>query len=548
MHRTTRKKDERGAILVLSTVGLVLALIAGGLAVDIGFIAQEARDNQKVADLAALDAVRVLPADPTAAARVSALRNGVTDVNPPNFVVEVGTYSGGTFTPGAGGTAVRVSVTSEHENRFPFVNDGQMVTRRGIASKENRAQFSVGSKLAEIKVNQNTALNRMLTRLLGSGTTPAANLSVLSYQGLAGGTVSLGELVQADPTLGSPDSLLTSDVSLRRLAQASVTALNNKAAGGDTLAAAAATPLASLVSTIDTALMVKAGDILNIQQPADPAAAAADLQFNAFDFLVAGGLARVGTAARIANGTNFVDVPGLTVTVPGLGGTTLRLTVIEPPKISAFGPARFDITTNSWLTTAQTAQVKLDLTTSIVVEVPPVCLPIVGCAPSALRVELSLPLSVSAAKAKGSLTAVECPTPDTGIAEILVDTQAAEAKSASVLKVSLLGVPLPLPDSGLVNTNVPIAGGQDTLEFSGPPFPTTVESTAAEGLGLSTLTTSQFTVLGARLGSVLNLLKPVTDALDAQIFEPVFNGLGLSVGGADVRVMRVECGVPALVG
>ncbi|MGH9265801.1 MAG: pilus assembly protein TadG-related protein, partial [Acidimicrobiales bacterium] len=55
-HRTTRKKDERGAILVLSTVGLVLALIAGGLAVDLGFMAHEARDNQKVADLAALDA------------------------------------------------------------------------------------------------------------------------------------------------------------------------------------------------------------------------------------------------------------------------------------------------------------------------------------------------------------------------------------------------------------------------------------------------------------------------------------------------------------
>lgn len=544
MHRTTRKKDERGAILVLSTVGLVLALIAGGLAVDIGFIAQEARDNQKVADLAAMDAVRVLPADPTAAARESAVRNGFTAVNEPEFVVEVGTYSGGTFTPAAGGSAVRVSVTTEHENRFPFVNDGQMVTRRGIASKENRAQFSVGSKLANVTTNQNAALNRLLTRLLGSGTTPAANLNVLSYQGLAGGTVSLGELVQADPTLGSPDSLLTSNVSLRRLAQASVTALNNKAAGGDTLSAAAATPLASLVSTIDTALMVKAGDILNVQQPADPAAAAADLQFNAFDFLVAGGLARVGTAARIANGTNFVDIPGLTVTVPGLGGTTLRLTVIEPPKISAFGPARYDSATGKWATTAQTAQVKLDLTTSITVAVPPVC--VLVCLPSALSVSLGLPLSVSAAKATGSLTAVECPTPGSGQADILVDTMGATATSAADLDVAVAGLPLPLPS--IINTNVPIAGGSGTLSFTGPPLPTAIQSTAATGLGLTSATTSQFTVLGANLGPVLNLLKPVTDAIDNQIFDPIFNALGLSVGGADVRVMRIECGVPALVG
>ena len=74
--RREGQPDEKGAILVLAAVGLVVAMIAAGLAVDIGRLASFARTDQKVADLAALDAVRVLPTNPTAAAAASAARNG----------------------------------------------------------------------------------------------------------------------------------------------------------------------------------------------------------------------------------------------------------------------------------------------------------------------------------------------------------------------------------------------------------------------------------------------------------------------------------------
>jgi len=74
------------------------------------------------------------------------------------------------------------------------------------------------------------------------------------------------------------------------------------------------------------------------------------------------------------------------------------------------------------------------------------------------------------------------------------------------------------------------------------PFP----STAATGAGLTSATTSQFTVLGANLGAVTALLSPVTDAIDRQILGPTFNALGLSVGGADVRTLRIDCGIPGL--
>jgi Flp pilus assembly protein TadG len=52
--------DERGAVLVIPVVGVVPAVVAAALAVDLGSLAHEKRSDQKVADLAALDAVRGL--------------------------------------------------------------------------------------------------------------------------------------------------------------------------------------------------------------------------------------------------------------------------------------------------------------------------------------------------------------------------------------------------------------------------------------------------------------------------------------------------------
>ncbi|MDQ4089729.1 MAG: hypothetical protein M3163_05445, partial [Actinomycetota bacterium] len=99
MRTHDRRPDERGAVLVLAVVGVVLAMIASALAVDLGFLAQEARTDQKVADLAALDAVRALPGDPTGAARASASRNGFDHLAPGHgLLVEWATSPTGTFT------------------------------------------------------------------------------------------------------------------------------------------------------------------------------------------------------------------------------------------------------------------------------------------------------------------------------------------------------------------------------------------------------------------------------------------------------------------
>jgi uncharacterized membrane protein len=526
------RREERGSILILSTAGLVLALIASSLAVDIGFLAHETRVDQKVADLAALDAIRSLPTDPTTAAQLSATRNGFPyGTTGYGLTVKWGPSKTGPWstlsTDLATATAVQVSATSPHKNFFPLVAGGQTKTRSAVATKDGRAQFSVGSDLAHIDTSASSIanLNKITTAILGTST--AVNLTAVGYQGLAGGTVSLADLVAADSTLGSPDTLLSNSTSVRKIAQASVTALNTKATGTppDTAALAAKTPLATFASTINSAMTVRLGDILGFSQPADSSAAAA--QINVFDLITSAG------ELSIENGSHFVTVPGLTVGVPGLSSSTLKLTVIEAPKLSNYGPAQYDATTGKWATTAHTAQIDIALDNHITVGT---CL--------VLCVDLQMPLRIAGAEATGSLTAIRCTTPKQN--DISVTTAGTHAIADNILGVSVATLPLSLPP--LIHSDVALAGGTTTpdLTFTGDTYPTAAQSTAATGAGLSTATTSQFTVLGANLGAVTALLKPVTDGIDQQILGPLFNALGLSIGGADVVTMRVDCAVPGL--
>src|SRR5205085_6871777 len=124
---TLRKADESGSILVLSVVGVILAVISTALAVDLGRLAQEKRSDQKVADIAALDASRDLT-QACARAKASVVRNGfaasvLTCVDPATSStgdVILGNIVSGSFTPSATGSAVKVKVHSAFKTVFPF--------------------------------------------------------------------------------------------------------------------------------------------------------------------------------------------------------------------------------------------------------------------------------------------------------------------------------------------------------------------------------------------------------------------------------------------
>ncbi len=532
-----RTPDERGAILVLSTVGIVLAMIFSAMAVDLGFTAQEARRNQKVADLAALDAVRDLANHQAIASQSANVRNKFPTGAGNTVVSQRGTWNGTTFVPNGAGEDVEVTVTSPHTDLFPFVAGADSVTRRAVANLQERASFDLGSKLASLNPGDNTLLNQVFSAILG--TSPAINMNLVSYQGLTSGTVSLTEIAAADLGLGTAQQLATSNIELKRLATATLKALQTKAAGGDLAALAAATALGTFATNIPSDLHVNMGQILGVNAPDDPSALSA--QLGVFNLISTG-----GQAAQIANGHNFLNIPNLTLGIPNLATSHLQLHLIETPRIALPGPARqvpMDalLFPTGWQTWAKTAQIGITLTTKISI----------GCGFLALTcVEVDLPIVIDGAKAFGSLTDVRCAAPNK-YDDILVSTLATQAQAAITAKVKLLGITLPLPS--IANASVPLGGGSATLTFQnkapvpGPEYPTDVQSTAATGLGLATLLTSQLNLLGIPLGNLLSLLQPVTDAIDNQILKPVFESLGLTVGGADVRTLSVDCGTPTLI-
>lgn len=523
------KRGEGGAILIMATAGVVVAVVAAALAVDLGTLAQERRRDQKIADLAALDAIRFTPAEYQAEAEDSAERNGFPTGTGYSVTAVEGTKVGGSCLASVGAGKVCVTVTSPHKNNF--IAGGATVQARAVAGNEPRAQFSIGSKAITVDTTTSPIFNAILGDLLN--TSSAVNVTALGYTGLMNSSVSLAELVAADSTLGSPNAILTNNTSLRKLALASATVLANKGAGGCTACANAATALGSFASTIDSAMMLKVGDILSVDQPSDPAVGA--VQFNIFDLLSSS-----GQAIEIANGDNLISVPGITLGFTTAGqslSATLKLHLIEAPKFSALGPAKVDPSTNEWVTKAKTSQMGVDLDATIHVETP-----ILGCI--GLCVDLTLPLRIGAAEARGSLTDIRCALANPQF-DVLVSTASATASAATVLAVKVATVPLVLPP--IVNVSKAVGGNPNETKTFTAPFPTAIQSTAATGAGLTQALTGDLSVLGINLGPVLSLLSPVTTAIDNKLLGPIFDAFGLAVGGADVRGQQVVCsGAPIL--
>src|SRR5581483_5930766 len=132
---SARRDEERGAILVLSAVFMVVMVVLVALAVDIGFLGNDKRDDHKMADLAALDGMRYMidhscpgssqqQTDVTNAVNQSLARNGYSTSGHGNSVtVELGTVdpTSKVFSLVADkctATAVRVTVGSVTGFRF----------------------------------------------------------------------------------------------------------------------------------------------------------------------------------------------------------------------------------------------------------------------------------------------------------------------------------------------------------------------------------------------------------------------------------------------
>ena len=542
IHRKSRQQDERGSILVLSTVGLVIALIFGGLAVDLGFLAQEARRNQKVADMAALDAVRMLPSDPTTAAIESAARNDFLDTA--NILTEWGPTKAGPWSsdPAALGTAeaVRVTISSIHDNQFPFLTDGQNVVRRAIAEKRDIAGFTLGSSLVNFNSSTSTLLNPIMSRWLGGN----VSTSLLGWQGLASSNVTLEalrwELANMGFTVGSVDEMLDTDLTLAQFYQATAQAMVRN---GDTVNAGV---LGAIGAQAVSTATFKLGEMITIGQGGSSSAASA--QMNVFQ-LVTG-------SATAVNGENLITVDNVGISVPNVARTSLSLRVIEGPKFY-IGPAG----TGPHVTTGQ---ITMTLTAEINAEVQVLL--------SLLKVTGSTAIDLIGAGATGTLKTVECPSKNI---VVTADPTAISASTKTTrLRVTTLGL-LHLLDVDVTTSRQAIDGPAQDLTFLydsefNPPNEVS-KHVGSQPIGLEALTNTSGNAVnvnllnlltvglgsGAVTSAVVALVDTIIGDIDESILTPLLSALGLDVGGADVTAMGYDpstgralpaCGLPTLAG
>ncbi|WP_080436320.1 pilus assembly protein TadG-related protein [Burkholderia ubonensis] len=380
-HDRVRMRGQRGAVSVLATVWVLVALVTLG-AIDIGNLFFQRRDLQRIADLSALAAVQSLdPSDTSCgAANMAALNNAranetsntVTTGAPARGQDQVAAtcgrwdpqvYAGrpAYFAPAASGmtqlNATQVTVT--RTMRYSFLGVVSMLgagpgTMSATATARASAidTFSISATLASVDP---VWLNGILSALLGT----SVSLTLADYQALAGANIKLlgiSSALGAGTVNGLVDLSVTVPTLIGNLS-AYVGALQAGGGNGPGYVAqlqAASTALGKLAgaSVGNTTVVVANAPnaLLNISL-GNPQSGA-DAQVNLLDLLT--------TAAQVAayNKGHAVSL-NTGVTLPlgasGFNVVSLQLQVLNPPSI-AVGEAGL-LPNGTWRTQASSAQI-----------------------------------------------------------------------------------------------------------------------------------------------------------------------------------------------
>ena len=546
-----RARDERGTVLVVVSIAMVVMIGSAALAVDIGQMTNKNRTLQAVADSVALDAARTLGgqnvgslaapggAFMTALAE-SAARNNFSTAN---LTVTFGTLSPNWVAKtNSSDIPTAVKVTAHGNTKFAFRPGSANGTRSATAIMENQAGFSIGSYLASIPAGG----DGILSALFGD----AFGLNAVSYTGLVNANLSLEEIGLSMPvTVLSPTELLTTSVGIRDFMLASASALNAK---GNT---AAAGVLNAMILNANLTGTVKLGDFVNVVSGGETAAAEAAL--NVLQLITASAF------VIEKNSGHALSIPTTSISIPGIASITASATVIEPAKW-IFGPVGSSVST---------AQVRLSVNPVINISTTNQNTPcnltlsnllgLLGCIlyltgmPVGVSLNGAFPIDITAAGATGTLAAITCGGASPGIT-VNTATQAVNLNTAASLNLNVT-----LAGNTLLNAaRINLAAGAQTspgnyvstflspTEFSPNP-PKSVGSAALGFNGLLSVTAADVSILNGSLlsgvtsGLIQGLAVPVLNnlltLLDNALIVPLTKVLGVKLGGADVAALGMAC-------
>lgn len=573
-----RPRKQRGSLLINLAIALSLIIVVL-IGTELGYLFFMKREVQKAADLAALAGAQQIStsggcATAKAAAKLSANGASSTDPNrnlPATFSLEDGEIECGKWDPAKATidhfevatidlNAVRVTINKAPLAILPFFETDRTIQANAVAANDPIAGFSLGTGVASLDKG---VLNQFLSGLLGTSNQIA--LELVSYKGLATGSIRLLDLISAMPSVGTVKELLDTRIQLREFILVMIKAL------GATNPVAVEALNGILAADVRTA-EIKIGDLIKVTTPSPEGAASANV--NVLELLM--------VTAQIANGKNAASL-GTGLNLGPLATVDMTLSIVEPPSI-AIGPAGKD-SNNKWKTQAHSAAIRLFLDAKVVDTSK---IPLVGLITDIKL--LHLPLYIEVAPGQAWLTEIQCNTPrkdakvtiasQPGVANVCIadgmDTQMTNmatapscTDSATISKVSLLTIPLLEVKAALpLSATVPaqnavqmhfdgLIGNEDDIQRSTSNTVGSVLSTAVGGLigGLnlkacllgicsSTLYANELKGLLSTLNTAV--ITPLLSLLDA-VIQPLLSLLGVQLGYSDVHHQSLTCSEAKLV-
>jgi uncharacterized membrane protein len=524
---------QRGAIGILGTVTLMLAVLFTALVVDSGRLWMQKRHLQTVADIASIQAARsigcgVSLSNVTQAAQSAAAANGYTGnlANSPNLVelVDVTTNASGIRQYSAGGSeAVRVYATRVVPASLVvgglFGNTVTLNAEAVSRADPAIAAFSAGSFAASIDTEDSVLLNGLLGGMLGS----SLDLDLVSYQGIAAADITLNDLLEASGQVGGLDSLLNSQMSVGDLASLAATAMSNSG----TASASAIAGMQEIASAGMGSADVTLSDVLNVTTPDREAAGRVGVN----------ALSLITTTAMIANGNNAISMPLSISGIPLIPSITAQVNIIEPPQI-AIGPPGSNGVMCTTLSTAQ-VQARVD---------------VVG--PALLLASINLSLRVQVAQGSASLASV---VPGNGSTDVTISatpgiasmsmTNAAGSGPARIfltltnttLATLALDVPVQSASAQSLVFNVahPAKDNLPQTQTVSSPVGDSLED-ALEDAGAVDVTVLSILNLGLINSVVSSVVSPLLGEIGRVFLDPLLELLGIKVGGMDVTLEGVQ--------
>ena len=570
MNRTRPKTRDRGAVLPMIALLLPVLMLMTAFAVDLGQQRSTRRDMQAAADVIALDMSRLADGRPLSEIQVGSgvhppaetalvASAGRNDVDRAQLTLDWGIWSEATGYQSINGVGSLVpnaaKIVATESTDYFFQPGGGSVTREAVAiyGAEPFAGFSVGSFGLAMSTSQSRLLDDLLSPYVDDDNPvlqdDPVELDAVSYEGLAGADIPLGDLAPAF-NAGTPRELLDAEMPLDdfMLAYANVLRNDGRAAEAELVEESISAEMGDF--TVDVS------DYVTAESGAEDAAMGATVDLPT---IIQGAVfqAQCSPNPQGFDQCNAINIPALTATFP-MTSATGSLKLIESPRYW-YGPVGSGVNTGQIRATlggVAGARQAGTCTPNLLAGVT--CL-LNGILARTVDAVVTVNAVVTMAGGRTTISDIDCADPaalglllrsNTDLYDVDLDITV-QFGTRGILGGALGTVLGSLNFSGQTTQS----NGIDDVQFTVAPdvLGQTQKQTGAGNFGLApvSLTTSGSTGVLSGLaslginyttGSVLSsLVNPLLQDIDNRVLTPLGDILGLNVSGSDLIAQAIDC-------